>query len=101
MIGIAISNDEVGLDIEYIDKTKIVSDSFLKKVFNNYEIDYINNDIEKLFALWTKKESYIKYIGSRVCFIGDADLNKIKTKQKTFKIDSYIFTISYGGKNYE
>lgn len=60
-----ISNNEVGCDIEYIDK---LNEKLYKRFFSENEIDYLdslenNKKRESFYKLWTLKESYIKYIG--------------------------------------
>lgn len=61
-IGIAISNEECGIDIEVVDNDKIYKESFIKKVLSNKEYDeYLtikNNDF--IIKNWTKKEAYFK-----------------------------------------
>lgn len=61
----AWSKNEIGVDIEKIDKIKLdIATSF----FCKEEIDYIKSDDEneqckRFIQIWTLKESYIKYIG--------------------------------------
>lgn len=61
----AWSENEIGVDIEKIDKINFdIATSF----FCKEEIDYIKSDVEneqckKFIQMWTLKESYIKYIG--------------------------------------
>lgn len=59
MVGLIISNSEVGLDIEYIDTENIKRESTLKYFFTEKERESITTN-EDLLTLWTKKESYIK-----------------------------------------
>ena len=92
MIGIVISNEEIGLDIEYIDSLEIKNDSILKYFFTNREREYIKNN-KDLLLTWTKKESYIKLLGGRLADCKDIDVFELKTKFKSIQIDDYIITI--------
>ena len=62
MVGLIISDSEVGLDIEYVDTENIKRKSTLKYFFTEKERESITNN-EELLTLWTKKESYIKLNG--------------------------------------
>lgn len=62
MVGLIISNSEVGLDIECVDTENIKRKSTLKYFFTEKERESITNN-EELLTLWTKKESYIKLNG--------------------------------------
>ena len=92
MIGIVISNEEIGLDIEYIESLEIKNDSILKYFFTNREREYIKNN-KDLLLTWTKKESYIKLLGGRLADCKDIDVFELKTKFKSIQIDDYIITI--------
>ena len=92
MVGLIISDSEVGLDIEYVDTENIKRKSTLKYFFTEKERESITNN-EELLTLWTKKESYIKL---NVGMLRDAiglDINNINVIYDTFKLDNYIITI--------
>lgn len=62
----AIGLTEVGVDIEKIDEKNT---SYLMDVFTKDEKFYISigtkkQQIEKMFLMWTLKESYVKYLGT-------------------------------------
>lgn len=92
MIGIVISNEEIGLDIEYIESLEIKNDSILKYFFTNREREYIKNN-KDLLLTWTKKESYVKLLGGSLADCKDIDVFGLKTKFKSIQIDDYIITI--------
>lgn len=92
MVGLIISNSEVGLDIEYIDTESIKSQSTLKYFFTEKERESITNN-EELLTLWTKKESYIKLNGGMLRDAIGLDINNINVIYDTFKLDDYIITI--------
>jgi len=58
---IAIANDEVGADIEIINKDFDYQD-IIGEHFNNEEINFIKHDnsAERFFMLWTRKEALLK-----------------------------------------
>lgn len=92
MVGLIISNSEVGLDIEYIDTESIKRKSTLKYFFTEKERESITNN-EELLTLWTKKESYIKLKGGMLRDAIGLDINNINVIYDTFKLDNYIITI--------
>ena len=88
MVGLIISDSEVGLDIEYVDTENIKRKSF----FTEKERESITNN-EELLTLWTKKESYIKLNGGMLRDAIGLDINNINVIYDTFKLDNYIITI--------
>ena len=60
---IAVSNKKVGIDIE-----KNIDDLVGMEIFSSNEKEYINRGkadgyLERTTEIWTKKESYLKYLG--------------------------------------
>ena len=92
MVGLIISDSEVGLDIEYVDTENIKRKSTLKSFFTEKERESITNN-EELLTLWTKKESYIKLNGGMLRDAIGLDINNINVIYDTFKLDNYIITI--------
>lgn len=92
MVGLIISNSEVGLDIEYIDTENIKRKSTLKYFFTEKERESITTN-EDLLTLWTKKESYIKLNGGMLRDAIGLDINNTNVIFDTFKLDNYIITI--------
>ena len=92
MVGLIISDSEVGLDIEYIDTENIKRESTLKYFFTEKERKSITTN-EELLTLWTKKESYIKLNGGMLRDAIGLDINKTKVIYDTFKLDTDIITI--------
>lgn len=92
MVGLIISDSEVGLDIEYVDTENIKRKSTLKYFFTEKERESITSN-EELLALWTKKESYIKLNGGMLRDAIGLDINNTNVIYDTFKLDNYIITI--------
>ena len=92
MVGLIISDSEVGLDIEYVDTENIKRKSTLKYFFTEKERESITNN-EELLTLWTKKESYIKLNGGMLRDAIGLDINNINVIYDTFKLDNYIITV--------
>ncbi len=92
MVGLIISDSEVGLDIEYIDTENIKRKSTLKYFFTEKERKSITSN-EELLTLWTKKESYIKLNGGMLRDAIGLDINNTNVIYDTFKLDNYIITI--------
>ena len=92
---LVISNEEVGVDIEY--KNRIISDTLKKKMMSTNELnEYLKvNEEESLISLWTKKEAYLKYLGNGI----NQRLNEIDTsKLKFISIDHQELVITIYGK---
>lgn len=86
---VAISDKEVGIDIEYKRyKTKVMN-----KYFNEKEIEFINSaeDKEEAFTIiWVKKEAYVKMIGQGIAYgLKDVDTTALNIKV-TKKDDLYM-----------
>ena len=92
MVGLIISDSEVGLDIEYSDTENIKRKSTLKYFFTEKERESITNN-EALLTLWTKKESYIKLNDGMLRDAIGLDINNTNVIFDTFKLDNYIITI--------
>ena len=71
-----------------------MKESVLNNYFSENEKNYINNDIEKFFEVFTKKESYIKLLGGRVAEIKYIDVFDLDCKFYKENIDNYIFMIA-------
>lgn len=85
---IALSNkNEIGVDIERIKKIKYYN-RISNKFFTKEECDYINNDINKFYKIWTRKESFYKCIGTGFNKY-DKNLSIIKNNI-TYKNKKYI-----------
>lgn len=59
----AVSDTEVGIDIQQIRKANF---RIAKRYFTSEECEYIGNDELRFFELWSKKESYLKAIGTGI-----------------------------------
>jgi len=90
IIVIAVSNNEIGIDAELL--TRKISDTLINKYFKN---EYENTfDIIKL---WTKKESFVKYLGKSMF----TEIKNIKIKEnliiyknEVVNINSFNYTIN-------
>lgn len=101
---IAFSNDsEIGIDIEKVSKDKIFSK--LDIFFSESEIEKIQNDksLETFFKLWTRKESFLKFLGTGIVDNANeislaTDRNKIETELYFQSDEAYVnsFIISNG-----
>ncbi len=64
MVACAISNEEIGIDIEKIDP--LIDMKIAQTFFYNSEYDNIkksDNRVDQFFKYWVLKESYMKYTG--------------------------------------
>ena len=94
-IGIIISDEECGIDIEKIE-LKVDKEKFAKKILDEVEYQEFlsDNTVEYLIKKWTKIETYYKIIGEGLSFSNI----KINNKEKdiyTIKLDEEYY-LSYG-----
>ena len=94
----ALSDNEVGIDIQFLEKMDI---SPIISLLHKKEQTQIHS-LEDFIKLWTIKESYLKYLGTGLYkplnsfYIENNCIfdNKIKTKYKTFKLQkNYWITV--------
>ena len=68
----AVSDSEVGVDIEYIDPSR--STERLKRLaarfFSQDELEYVSGLPERFYEIWCAKESYLKYTGAGLSGLG-------------------------------
>lgn len=89
MVACAISDEEIGIDIEKIDP--LIDMKIAQTFFYNSEYDNIkksDNRVDQFFKYWVLKESYMKYTG--LGFLLDLDkfeiiLDDVETKVKNQK----------------
>lgn len=87
---IALSDCEVGIDVERLKKADLrVTRRFLKE-----EIDYITEcDSDwRFFEVWTKKEAYLKCKGTGLSG-GLKSVNVLKLPIQTFAYEDYLISI--------
>lgn len=98
----AISDCEVGIDVEIIAKT---IQQLMENICNEEEIDWLNNQasVDEQYRLWTYKESYLKCTGDGIGKIRKTismiNNGKLITKyrnycfQKLYLRDGYVATV--------
>lgn len=94
---LAMSDNEVGIDIEYIEEKKIKSARAISK---GEELRYINEDpINRFHLTWVKKESILKCTGEGITNLNDLrelvvynikDNETLKRNRYELTIESYI-----------
>jgi 4'-phosphopantetheinyl transferase len=85
----AFSDEEVGVDIE---KHRIVRDSLIKHVLDQEELrEYtaLGGGQDLFFDLWTKKESFLKKMGTGLT-VRPRDI-RLKFKDELEKVDFHIY----------
>lgn len=90
-IAIAIANSEVGIDIEEV---RTYNPGIEKRLFTKEEKDYINKDHKRFTEIFTKKESYGKYLGTG---LGEylKDLNTLNKEEiKTKCLEGLIISVT-------
>ena len=87
---LAISNQEIGVDIEKVTMKKKVID----KVCNEKEKKLIKSE-EDFTIMWVKKESYVKYLGIGLAY-GLKNVDTIKLKNYVIKKYNDYYIAIYG-----
>ena len=90
-VAVAISDSTVGIDIELLRETDL---KIAKRFFSEKETEFIGNDNRRFFEIWTKKEAYLKQIGTGLKFpLSSFDVID-NPLIETFQKDSYIISVS-------
>lgn len=94
MVACVISNSEIGIDLEMIKPHK---ESLIKYCLSSSEYQSLTaNFDEEFIVLWTKKESYLKCLGTGISDDLKNCLHKASNYHfQTTKIDNYILTVCY------
>lgn len=101
------SNNEIGVDIEKIDKvnTDIAKSSFCKTEYEYIKSGEKYEQYKKFIQIWTLKESYIKYIGKGLtvplnsfCIKKDGDYFTIESNKNIGEI--YLKQIEFSDGYY-
>lgn len=88
---LAIADKEVGVDIEKITYRERV----INHMCNHKEKKLIKTDMD-FTIMWTKKESYVKYLGQGISYgLKNVDTTNLNFATKTF--DDYIVSIYMEG----
>ncbi len=89
---VAISDSEVGVDIEKIRNVNLqVASRFTKE-----EYDYIMtaDSYNRFFEIWTKKEAYLKYKDTGISGgLNSFNVFEMSEKINTFVIDGYVISV--------
>ena len=90
----AISDREIGVDIEYLRYNELVSKRILNQ--KEYSILLSSNNKEEVFTImWTSKESYVKMLGIGLEYgLKNVDTTILNSKIDIKKYNDYIIAIS-------
>ncbi len=96
---IAVSDSSIGVDIE---KIRPVNQKVAKR-FAKDEYEYIaeQNSDYAFIEIWTKKEAYLKYLGTGIAGgLSSFSVFNLKEPLKTFKKEEYIISVC-GAEEFE
>lgn len=106
MVMLAVSDKPIGIDVERIEERDYKK--FSKRFFSEEEQSRVNG-LLSFYVLWTKKESFVKYLGGSVADVCETEFtDKIRFKgeeQSVFsvseKMDDYVFSVCSEESEYE
>ncbi len=93
----AVSDADIGVDCEtlreFSDHKKIAKRFFAEAEF--LQTEKSSDPLREFFTVWTKKESYVKYLGKGFAVpFPSFDVNSLNAEQKTFEINGCIVTVT-------
>lgn len=97
LIAIIISDVECAIDIQIVENKK-AHDKYIKKILSDDEKEIYNNHLDKIsyfYELWTKKETYYKYLGTGINISDLLKINNyegIETKEIYHLDDKYFLS---------
>lgn len=97
--GMAFSVGKVknGIDIERIKELKR---SVIEKVYNENEKKYVGNNKFRYYEVWTRKEAYLKYIGTGIVSLRGlrdvSTLTNCQIKFETVMYKEYVISLCIG-----
>lgn len=83
----AVSDGKIGIDLQF--KKSCKSDLIARKFYYPHEAAWCKNDLDRFFAVWTAKESYVKFTGDGI----DENFKKFSVLDTENKIKSVNNTI--------
>lgn len=106
IVMLAVSDKPIGIDVERIEQRDY--EKFCKRFFSLEEQKRVNS-LLSFYVLWTKKESFVKYLGGSVADVCETEFtDKIRFKgeeQSVFsvseKMDDYVFSVCSDECEYE
>ena len=101
-LAVAVSDSEVGVDIERVKAAEHgISDRFFALPEREYIVNSLNPD-KAFYEVWTRKESYIKYIGQGLSMsltsfsVLDTELENLTT---VFERGDYLISVCNKGQS--
>lgn len=88
IVVVAVSENEVGIDAEKMDREVKKQEEIIQKYFTEKEKEYATTR-EKFLEIWTKKESYGKFTGEGIAHIGK-DVFSHSGRYERIDKDGYI-----------
>ena len=94
MVGIAISDEPVGIDVERIRDADLRIAKRFFTVSENYYIENTACKDKRFFEIWTKKEAYLKYTGKGLSLSLKAfDVFSLPCAVESFEKDGYMISV--------
>lgn len=92
-----VSDRPVGVDIEALRELKAADKAALRRFATDAEAEYIGDDAERFFTIWTLKEAYLKCTGEGINNNLKAAEFKITDGEVLCSVPGYSFRVFYGG----
>lgn len=93
----ALAEIPIGVDVE---KKRSINPYIMKRIFTCSESQYVLNDINKYYEIWTKKEAYVKHSGQGIKQLFsypkvDVLNDKVENNFKTHSFNQSVMSIYY------
>ncbi|MBE6679177.1 MAG: 4'-phosphopantetheinyl transferase superfamily protein [Ruminococcaceae bacterium] len=77
---LAVSDREIGADIQKVNPRSV---RVAKRFFTERECEYVGDNCERFFEIWTKKEAYAKWHGKGLAATMEVDVTKLEFYTET------------------
>lgn len=106
IVMLAVSDKPIGIDVERIEQRDY--EKFCKRFFSEEEQKRVNS-LLSFYVLWTKKESFVKYLGGRLSDVCETEFGEkllFKGREQSVfsvseKMDDYVFSVCSDECEYE
>jgi len=98
LVAVAVSNENVGIDIERVDKNK----NFNRLIrYISHPLEKLPSNTETLYGAWVKKEAKFKFEGGKTFFPKNINTSTFSSKVFSFNYQDDIYYLAIVADNLE